>query len=139
MMDNIVDSNNNQCSATITFIAFFAGLFATSLIINFFMVIALVTIICKLRKRQHEGEYCTVTERAKNLYITKASNAMWSDEAPEYGHESERSTDLEDLSTSITSQDKLKDYQSEENSIDNPGPYYEQAQSAKKTVRFTSV
>ena len=136
MMDEVVD---NQCSATITFIAFFAGLFATSLIINFFMVIALVTIVCKLRKRQQAGEYSysSVTERTKDLYITKASNAMWSDEAPEYGHESERSTDLEDLSTSITSQDKWKDYQNEENSVDNP--HYEQAQSAKKTVRFTSV
>ena len=135
-MDEVVD---NQCSATITFIAFFAGLFATSLIINFFMVIALVTIVCKLRKRQQAGEYnySTVTETTKDLYITKASNAMWSDEAPEYGHESERSTDLEDLSTSITSQDKLKDYQNEGNSVDNP--HYEQVQSAKKTVRFTSV
>lgn len=132
MMDEVADS----CSATITFIAFFAGLFVTSLIINFFMVTALITIVFKLRKRQHVGEYCT--ERARNMYITKASNAMWSDEAPEYGQESERSTDLEDLSTSITSQDMLKDFQrSRENSVDNP--YYKETRSAKKTVRFTSV
>jgi ABC-type transport system involved in cytochrome bd biosynthesis fused ATPase/permease subunit len=131
-MDEVADS----CSAAITFIAFFAGLFATSLIINFFMVTALVTIVFKLRKRQHVGEYST--ERVKNLYTTKVSNAMWSDEAPEYGHESERSTDLEDLSTSITSQDRLKDCQrSRENSMDNP--HYEETRSVKKTVRFTSV
>ena len=139
-MDVVVDSDNSQteCSAAVTFIGFFAGLFATSLIINFFMVIALVTIVCKMRKGQHTtGEY--YTERAKNLYITKASNVMWSEEAPEYGQElqSERSTDLEDLSTSITSQDMLKDCQSEKDSIDNL--HYEQTRSAKKTVRFTSV
>ena len=127
---------SSQCQDAITFIAFFAGLFATSLIINFAMVVALVTIVCKMRKRLYTmGEY--YTERAKNQYITKASNVMWSDEAPEYCHESERSTDLEDLSMSISSQDKLKDFQSGKNSVENP--HYEQVQSAKKTVRFTSV
>ena len=136
MMDEVDDSYSSQCPDAITFIAFFAGLFATSLIVNFAMVVALITIVCKMKKRQHSmGEY--YTERAKSQYITKASNIMWSDEAPEYCHESERSTDLEDFSTSITSQDKLKDFQSEANSIDNP--HYEQVQSAKKTVRFTSV
>ena len=134
-MDDIDGSYSSHCPDAITFIAFFAGLFTTSLIINFAMVVALITIVCKMRKRQHSmREY--YTEKAKNQYITKASNIMWSDEAPEYCHESERSTDLEDLSMSITSQDKL-DFQSEVNSINNP--HYEQAKSAKKTVRFTSV
>lgn len=136
MMDEVTDSNNSQCSVATTFIGFFAGLFATSLIVNFFMVTVLVTIVCKIRKlQQNTGE--DYREREKNLYIAKVSNVMWSDAAPEYGQENERSTDLEDLSMSVTSQDKMKDFQIEENSFDNP--HYEHVQSAKKTVRFTSV
>ena len=133
----MMDDSQTECTDAITFIGFFAGLFVTSLIINFAMVAALVTIVCKMRKRQHVGEYCT--GRVNNLYIAKASNFMWSDEAPEYGQESERSTNLEDFSTSITSQDMLKErnVQSGKNSVENP--HNEQVQSAKKTVRFTSV
>ena len=132
-----MDSDTSQCPTAITFIAFFAGLFATSLIINFAMVAALVTIVCKMRKKRHTGEY--YTDRAKNLYLTKASNnIMWSDEAPEYSHDHERSFDLEDSAQSTTSQDKpLKDSESGKNSIGNP--HYEHVQLAKKTVRFTSV
>ena len=83
------------------------------------------------------GEYYTGT--AKNLYTEKASNVMWSDEAPEYSHQSDRSTDSEDFSMSTTTQDMLKDtnFLSGKNSVNNP--CYEQVQSAKKAVRFTSV
>lgn len=138
-MDAIADdSSSNLCSSAVTFIASFATLFIISLIMNFVVVSILVAMVCRERKREQEESYVS-SKKSRNLYTLEHANMMWSDEAPRYIQEVERSLDeQENVSESQTSEesDKLED---DGGQMKNPHYVSIDKIPAKKTVRFTPV
>ena len=125
---NTDNTSNNQCSAAVAYIAFFATLFIISLILNFVVVSLLVAFVYRERKRQYaDSDSYHTTSRSRNIYIEGHENMMWSDEVPEYGQE--------DIDQNDTEENNKIEGEIDTDRIQN----IDDSEPVKKKVRFTSV